>query len=397
MKLLSVLSLMMLVPQDNAWKDSYAKAADYLVKGQGEDGMWGREFQGKRFPSLALTCLSIDALVRMPADLKEKYKAQIQKGIDVIAQSQDEKDGSWAEPPGQLKAYVTSIAMMALNAHDAAKYKDPIAKGQKYLADIQQKEGFWTGSTGYGEVQYEMKDGKMQPKKSDSGNMSTTDMAAEAMKETGYSEKEYWDKVVEFLTKCQNNSEKNIDPEWLKMLESKGYKVGNDGGFYYKPDPAQADNYGGSQQDADGNKIISSYGSMTYDGLKTYIFAGLAKDDPRVKAAVDWARKNYTLDRHPGFPYEKDQPVTKRKDNQGLYYYYMAMARSLDAYGENPFVTDDGKKHDWPKELGEKLVSLQKPDGSWVNEQVRWWEGDPMLCTPYVLKIYAILGKYHGK
>jgi squalene-hopene/tetraprenyl-beta-curcumene cyclase len=136
---------------------------------------------------------------------------------------------------------------------------------------------------------------------------------------------------------------------------------------------------------------------MTYTGLKTYIFAGLSKDDPRVKAAVGWARKNYTVERHPGFPYEKDMPAAKRKDNQGLFYYYMCMARALEAWGENPFVTEDGKKHDWKKELGDKLASLQKPDGSWSNEQLRWWEGDPSLCTPYVLKIYSILGKSDGK
>jgi squalene-hopene/tetraprenyl-beta-curcumene cyclase len=128
-----------------------------------------------------------------------------------------------------------------------------------------------------------------------------------------------------------------------------------------------------------------------YAGLKTYIYAGLKRDDPRVKAAVDWCRKNYTVERHPGFPYEKDMPAAKRKDNQGLFYYYLTMAKALDAWGETPFVTEDGKKHDWPKELADKLASLQKADGSWANEQARWWEADPNLCTPYILKVYSIL------
>ena len=34
---------------------------------------------------------------------------------------------------------------------------------------------------------------------------------------------------------------------------------------------------------------------MTYTGLKTFLYAGVGKDDPRVKAAVDWIRRHYTL------------------------------------------------------------------------------------------------------
>lgn len=32
-----------------------------------------------------------------------------------------------------------------------------------------------------------------------------------------------------------------------------------------------------------------------------------------------------------------------------------------------------------------KVLSLQKPDGSWVNENNRWWENDPVLVTSYSL------------
>jgi squalene-hopene/tetraprenyl-beta-curcumene cyclase len=397
MKIVAVAVLALALAQDDfksKWMSSYARAAEFLVKGQGEDGQWGREFQGRRWPSMALTVLATDVLVRMPKELREKHQGAIDKAIDSIEKSQDEKEGSWHEPPGQLKAYVTSIAIMALHAHDPARHKDRIERGQKYLVELQKKEGFWTGSTGYGEVEYKPpQDGQGQPERkvSDSGNMSTTGMAADALHESGLQDAEYWKRVVEFLSKCQNSSETTLDPEWLKLLESKGFKVGNDGGFIYKPDPDSAEKYGGVTKGADGKNVINSYGSMTYTGLKTYIYAGLKRDDPRVKSAVDWVRKHYNIDYHPGFSF--DETEARRKGNQGLYYYYMAMTRALDAWGEHPFVTEDGKKHDWTREIGEKLVSLQKEDGSWVNEQVRWWEGDKLLCTPYVMKIYALLGQ----
>jgi squalene-hopene/tetraprenyl-beta-curcumene cyclase len=199
---------------------------------------------------------------------------------------------------------------------------------------------------------------------------------------------------VKFLEQCQNFSEGELDPEWRQALDMKGFKIGDDGGFFYKPDVDNVENYAGARTDNDGKKIINSYGSMTYAGLKTYLYAGLSKDDARVKGAVQWIRHHYSLDRHPGFPFEQDTPGRKRKDQQGLYYYYMTMALALEAWGEKPFVTSDGVKHDWPRELARKLIELQENDGSWFNDQVRWWEGDKQLVTPYALKMYAILSKH---
>jgi squalene-hopene/tetraprenyl-beta-curcumene cyclase len=39
----------------------------------------------------------------------------------------------------------------------------------------------------------------------------------------------------------------------------------------------------------------------------------------------------------------------------------------------------------WRDELTKKLLSLQKPDGSWSNETGRWMEKDPVLVTSYVV------------
>ena len=112
-----------------------------------------------------------------------------------------------------------------------------------------------------------------------------------------------------------------------------------------------------------------------------------------MKAAVDWVRKNYSVELHPGFAFDE----TQRHHLRGLYYYYLVMARALDAYGENPFVTYDGKKHDWPRELAEQLLKTVRESKMWKNDNAGWYEGDPVLVTSYVLNTCDLLLKYVKK
>ena len=44
-----------------------------------------------------------------------------------------------------------------------------------------------------------------------------------------------------------------------------------------------------------------------------------------------------------------------------------------------------GVKHNWRKELGDSILSLQGENGSWVNTEKRWMEADPNLATAYAL------------
>ena len=112
---------------------------------------------------------------------------------------------------------------------------------------------------------------------------------------------------------------------------------------------------------------------MSYAALKSMIFAGLKADDPRVKAAIDWAKKHYSLTENPGL------------GEGGLYYYYHLFAKALAAVGEPILIDDTGKAHNWREELIAELAKRQQPDGSWVNKNSRWMEGDPNLVTGYAL------------
>src|SRR5439155_23019374 len=137
----------------------------------------------------------------------------------------------------------------------------------------------------------------------------------------------------------------------------------NDGGFISGPGAdGTGESMTGSYTTPDGQRRLRSYGSMTYAGLKSFIYAGVSRDDPRVKAAFDWCRRNWSLDENPGM-----RDANPDLAHAGLYYYYMTMAKALHAYGQPVIETPDGQKHDWRRELIDALSKRQRPDGSWVG------------------------------
>ena len=62
------------------------------------------------------------------------------------------------------------------------------------------------------------------------------------------------------------------------------------------------------------------------------------------------------------------------------------MSRALRAFGQDSITDDSGKVHDWRRELAERLLALQEPDGSWINRKSdRWLEGESCLATAYAV------------
>ena len=119
--------------------------------------------------------------------------------------------------------------------------------------------------------------------------------------------------------------------------------------------------------------VLPNYGSLTYAGLKSMLYAGLTRDDPRVQLAVRWIRQNYTLDSNPA-----------DAAGRGQFYYYHTFAKALRTYGESPFTDSRGVRHDWRAELRARLTALQSPDGSWVNQKTGdYLENDPVVVTTY--------------
>jgi squalene-hopene/tetraprenyl-beta-curcumene cyclase len=112
----------------------------------------------------------------------------------------------------------------------------------------------------------------------------------------------------------------------------------------------------------------------------SFTYANLRKTDPRVQAAVDWLRGRYTVDENPGM------------GQKTVYYYYMVMAKALSALGDATITDTKGVSHPWREELGRKLLSLQHPEGFWVNPVRDEWQDNKVLVTAFTLSaLEAIL------
>jgi squalene-hopene/tetraprenyl-beta-curcumene cyclase len=375
-------------------RTAYLEAADGLAKLQMSSGAWPVIMPERQIPSVAYTALTVRALSEAPPALRSKYRPRIEKGLEFIL-SKANPDGSFGEGDSgtYMKTYATAVALSALStAPRTERVADAIRGAQAYLKRNQLQEGPHKGGLGYGdeEPKRNPETGLFEVKRSTIANLSATAEAAEAMKNSGLSlSDEFWPLVKEFVQKCQNNSEVNQDPEFLTALREKGMSVGSDGSLYYTPVADGAVQKAGTRKIADRETIVG-YGSMTYDGIKTYIYAGLRRDSPEVKTAVDWVRRNYSVEAHPGFPFDPEKLTHQR----GLYYYYLTMARALDACGERPLVTPGGRPRDWPVELGEQLLKTMRVSKAWLNENPAWYEGDPVLVTGYVLGVLDILLHY---
>lgn len=270
--------------------------------------------------------------------------------------------------PKQLAAqqnYLTAVGLIAFVAADKdGKYKSVRDNAVRFLKGVQ-----WSN---------ERDDvGKVDEKDSRFGgfgygatsrpDLSNTAYTIDALVAAGLTKDDpAVQKAMVFLRRCQNfTGEGGNDklPADAKNL---------DGGFVYMAaDPAAAK----KKKGPDGG--MSSYGSMTYSGFKSFVYAGLSKDDPRVKAALAWISKHYSVTENPG------------QGLAGLFYYYQVFAKALKAFDAETVAVDGGQKRDWRADLIKELVSKQRENGSWVNTNRQFLENDARLATAFALDALA--------
>lgn len=371
--------------------------------------------------ALAAQTASVSAQSTQPdkhASLKQEIELSISRGLTFLKAQQNKETGAWSTPEepaitglvlsafaghplrkpldplpaetdlgykfllqnvkpdggvyGKGRAnYNTSLALLAFTLNPKPEYEQTILNARKFVVgqqnDFDEKgatDNPFDGGIGYG------KPGTNTPPHAD---LSNTHFAIEALH---YSKQLFedkgtpddkkndlnWGAAIKFIERCQNRPASN-DQKWASNDPK------NAGGFIYEPGISKA----GDDKLADGRTAMRSYGSISYAGMLSFIYAGLTPEDPRVQAALQWLGENYTLDENPGLGQE------------GRYYYYHTMAKALSVAGVEQLKTKDGKMVDWRNELSRHLLNHQKPDGSWLNDTGRWMENDPVLVTAYTL------------
>ena len=331
-------------PEDLA--KSRLRATNFLKTAQATDGSWtSSEAPG-------ISGLVTFSLLQSGVPASDPVVEKALKHLESFSQP----DGGIYSPKSYHGNYETAISLLAFNAaNQNGKYTELIKKAEKYLRKLQWDDSEKTdksdpkfGGAGYG-------------RNNDRPDLSNTTFFLDALQAAGATKD---DPAVQnaliFLSRCQNlESEHNTTSFPAKV---------NDGGFYYTPAAG-----GNSQAGNTENGGLRSYASMTYAGLKSMVFAGLTPDDKRVKAALEWITRHYSVEENPGL------------GQQGVYYYYQIFAKSLSTMGLDHATDSAGKQHDWRKELAEHLFQRQQENGAWLNKNDRWLEGDPNLATAYTL------------
>jgi squalene-hopene/tetraprenyl-beta-curcumene cyclase len=319
------------------------KGLHYLTAAQAEDGSFSARV------GVGPTAMAVLAMLRNGQAVNDPTVA---KGLAYLEKAVQANGGIY-QANSRVPNYETCVALLCLKeANKDGRYDEKIKKADGYVRSVQWSDkdssDFNYGGAGY------------RPGSKSRPDLSNTSSMIDALRAAGTPEdEEALKRAAIFVSRCQNlETEHNTTPLAAKV---------NDGGFYYALTVDQRGNSGGPQGG------LRSYGSMTYSGLKSLLYAGVAKDDPRVKAAVAWIQKHYDLKNNPGM------------GEAGLYYYYHTFAKALDALGQSELEDGKGAKHDWRSELTAELANRQKSNGSWVNSNEQWMENDPNLATSFAL------------
>ncbi|MGL4554413.1 MAG: prenyltransferase/squalene oxidase repeat-containing protein [Gemmataceae bacterium] len=305
-----------------------------------------------------VTALAVAAMVRHGVEADDPA---VEKALKYLEGLVKEDGGIYGKG---LANYTTSVAIMALKEVNKDKKYDTVLKNaagflKKLHADDPANKTIQVGGASY--------DGKGRP------DMSNTQFFLESLLAAGVPKDDpAVQRALKFISRCQNlpDKEKGNDLPFAAKAKEE-----DKGGFVYKID---TDDEG----HAVGDGGLRSVGAMTYGGLKSFLYAGVSKSDPRVQGAVKWIRGHYTLDENPGMK------------SAGLYYYYHTFAKAMEAFGEDQFADAEGKKHDWRKDLFDALKKRQGKDGGFRNPGDRTFgEADPALATAFGLLALSYTGK----
>ncbi|MFK7962309.1 MAG: hypothetical protein AB8G96_17500 [Phycisphaerales bacterium] len=344
-----------------------ARGLESLAASQAENGQWmnavrtaptDQPTRGDSV-SVAVTAMAMRAFAQSSAS--HPHAEAFARARHAVLSAR-QADGSFGAGP--LGNYVTSVAISALAAVGEPESRDFALEGARWLMDSQwdqgeglQPEQDWFGGAGYG------RNGRP--------DLSNTQMMLEALYDAGVSPDEpAVQRALAFVARTQNLAGTN-PATW----------AGNDGGFIYTPagggesmaSEAAGEGRRGELLPEEAPRALRSYGSMSYAGFKSLLYAGLGSEDPRVRAVFDWIRRNYSFDENPGL------------GQQGVFYYFHAAARALRVGQQVTIDSIEDGPRNWREDLIDALVARQDERGGWTNPTDRWLESERPLSTAYAV------------
>ncbi len=353
---------------------SLDRGLNWFVSKQTESGHWSMA-DHPAITAMAITALLGDPLT-VPTEKRHRQEA-VDSGLNFIRENAQPDGGIYQGK--NLMNYNTAVSLIALVAADRAEFDSTIRNARKFLVNMQmdfgekgKRDTALDGGIGYGN----------RYPHSDLVNtlyaLEALHYSAKHLQKDGSDRNEIeknvdlnWDAAIQFIQNCQNLPKFNSET-WASDDPQ------NRGGFIYFPGNSKAE----EMELVDGRTALRSYGSISYAGMLSYMYADLDRKDPRISAVFEWLQSNYSLDENPGMGI------------QGLYFYYHTMAKALSTYGIDKLETKDGKSRSWARELGSRLLDRQKEDGSWLNDSGRWWERDPALVSAYAVLSLEILYRH---
>ncbi|MEM0913003.1 MAG: prenyltransferase/squalene oxidase repeat-containing protein [Planctomycetota bacterium] len=346
------------------------RGIDYLIATQADDGSWSPD------PGPAITALALRVMLLQPGIDADHPAAA--RAIDYILSHRQPDGGIYRDILPNYNTAISVSALSLLTNHPEAA--DAVAGAQDFLRSLQWQVGMtdpdgrpvdeshpYYGGAGYG--------GSGRP------DMSNTNLMLQALHDSGMDCNDpAFQRALVFIARCQGLASNDMFAD----------AIDQDGGFIYstsiskdligvpesKANPVLMKEL--KDEGAAGRAVsgLRTYGSITYAGFKSYLYADLPADDERVAAALAWIADHYDFSRNPGMPEAVDQ--------QGLYYYWMTAGRALDAWGATYVDTADGPR-DWANDLIDTVAAAQRDDGSWANAEPRWMESNPELATCFAL------------
>jgi len=363
--------------------ESLTGTVEYLMEKQSDDGAWRSETYGCFRDGPTLTPYIMSCLLFLP-HRSDRMQSSFRKGVRYVMDMVDEDGNIRAGEHGlNFPVYTAASASRVVVLLDKAEeHKGAQAAWLSFLRArrLSSSLGWDPSDPDYGGWGFALG----IPKKPEPGrlkcafcesNLTATIFGIGALRSAKVPPNDpVWQDILIFVKKCQNFSD---DP-------ARSDERFDDGGFFFRPGDALQNKAGIAGTDRFGQERFHSYGSMTADGLRALLGCGLRPDHPRVVAAKKWLERSFTVDTNPG-TFAEGREVLR---GATYYYYLWSVAHAFTRLGMREVPGKAGPVN-WAEVLADKVIDLQRPDGSWVNRFTDAKEDDPLVTTPWAAAALA--------